>query len=148
MSASKYAKNTTVSTNRSRDELESLLTRYGVQHFGVANQPDMIVLIFQAGGHHHRIVIPLPAERERRFIYGPGGGARTVKGVKDARAQEIRARHRALVLVVKGKLELAHLLNQPLETAFTEFRVLNDGRTVQEHVTGTQNPPALTWGDH
>lgn len=143
---SKYASKTKTSTGRSRDELEALLARYGVQHYGLLNQPGMLALAFQIGGHNHRIAIPLPDPQERRFRYGPGGGIRTEKGRQDAAQQEVRARYRALLLVVKARLELAHLLGQPVESAFSEYRVLSDGRTVQEHVTGTDNPPALTWG--
>jgi hypothetical protein len=143
---SRYAASTTVSTGRSRDELEALLRKYGVQHHGLITQPDLLTLAFQSDGLNHRIVLPLPSPADRRFRTGPGGGTRTSKGAQDAHAQEVRARYRALVLVVKAKLELAHLLGQPVEAAFTEYRVLDDGRTVQEHVHGQGQPPALTWG--
>lgn len=146
MTASKYAVTTSVPVARSRDELEATLTRYGVTSFGVISEPQAVTLAFRSGDHNHRIVIPLPDPKDRRFAYGPGGGARTQKGREDAVAQETRARWRALLLVVKAKLELANLIGQPVESAFTEFRVLADGRTVQEHVTGTEGPPALTWG--
>lgn len=146
MSTSKYAATTTVPVGRSRDELEATLTRYGVTSFGVINEPHAVTVAFRSGEHNYRIVIPLPDPKDRRFAYGPGGGARTQKGREDALSQETRARWRALLLVVKARLELAHLLGQPVASAFTEFRVLGDGRTVQEHVTGLSGPPALTWG--
>lgn len=137
-----YAARTEVTVAKSQGELRALLSKHGITHFGIVEQPSMVAIAFQHGGHNHRIGLPLRGASDRAFTQ-----YRNAKDREAAAAQEQKARWRALVLVVKAKLEYAAILGQAADTAFTEYRVLTDGRTVQEHVTGSDVPPALSWGD-
>jgi hypothetical protein len=48
--ASKYAKSTRVPINRSRDEIEKTLQRYGAGKFGVVTEMTGATLVFQYKG--------------------------------------------------------------------------------------------------
>lgn len=146
MTAPTYASTTTVTVAKSQSELRALLTKYGVTHFGIAEQPGMAALAFQLGGENHRVTLPIRDAAHRDFGHSPAGRSRDGKQRKAAAVQEERARWRSLVLVVKAKLEYAAILGQPAATAFSEYRVLQSGLTVQEAVTGQAGPPVLTWG--
>lgn len=128
-----YAKRTEVTPAKSRGEIEAVLVKYGCKQFGVMNDVHQVALVFVFEGVTHRIVMPLPSEKERL--------------TKLQREQAIRSRWRALLLVVKARLEYATVTRQPLGAAFVEYRVLEGGKTVAEHVLGDGGtPPALTWG--
>lgn len=146
MTAPRYASDTKVTVSSSQAELRKLLTKYGVSSFGFAEQPGGAMLAFQAGGYNHRVFMPIRSAEDSAFAYA-GTRRRDAKGRKAAASQEERARWRALLLVVKAKLEYAAILGQSVESAFTEYRVLSSGRTVQEEITQAGAPPALTWSE-
>lgn len=146
MTGPRYATKTEVTVSRSQEELRSLLLKYGVTSFGFAEQPGGAMLAFQVGDQNHRIFMPIRSGADPAFAYA-GSRRRDAKGRKVAAVNEERARWRALVLVVKAKLEYAAILGQSIESAFTEYRVLPSGRTVQEEVTKLGALSALTWGE-
>lgn len=146
MTTPRYATETTVSVSSSQAELRRLLSKYGVASFGFAEQPGGAMLAFQSGGHSHRVFMPIRSADNAAFAYA-GTRRRDAKGRKAAAAQEERARWRALVLLVKAKLEYAGILGQGVESAFAEYRVLPSGCTVQEEITQTGVTPALTWSN-
>lgn len=145
--SNRYASGTRVAPDRSRAEIESTLVRYGVTHYGVVTTPDAAVLAFQLAGQNYRITLPLPNPQDRKYTRTSTGQARAATPARQAYEQDVRARWRVLLLVIKARLEMATLLGQPIADALVEHRVLGDGRTVAEAVRqdGT-TPPALTWG--
>lgn len=140
-----YAAETTVTVAKSQTELRALLGKYGVERFGIIEEPGLAVVMFQHEGLNHRLALPLRDARHSDFAYSPGGRYRDQKQREAAARQEGMARWRLLVLAVKARLELAAALGQSVGAAFTEYRVLADGRTVQEHITDAGDVPALTW---
>ncbi|MDO4244540.1 MAG: hypothetical protein Q4C89_00765 [Deinococcus sp.] len=146
MTTPRYATDTKVSVSSSQAELRKLFGKYGITSFGFAEQPGGAMLAFQAGGYSHRIFMPVRGEDDGAFAYA-GTRRRDAKGRRAAAAQEERARWRALVLMVKAKLEYAAILSQSVESAFIEYRILASGRTVQEEITQTGVTPALTWSN-
>jgi hypothetical protein len=106
---SPYAEKTKVPVSRSRDELERTLTRYGADAFGYGWDQGKAVVSFRAHGRYIRLAMDVPEK-----------------------PQEERQRWRALVLVVKAKLEAVESGITTFEQEFMAHVVLPDNRTVGE----------------
>jgi hypothetical protein len=130
-----YAEGTSVPIERSKAEIESLLTRYGVEQFvsGLAEQEARIQ--FRAKGRYVRFVLPIPAKTEKRFThqakytYKP----RTQMEAQKAWEAELRRLWRALALEVKAKLEAVQSGIVGFEDEFMAHIVMPDGKTMAEH---------------
>lgn len=122
-----YAAGTEVPVDRSRSEIERILSRYGADSFAYGWQKDSAVVMFSANGRRIRFVLPLPNEIPQRRR----------QSVDDAIAAETRRRWRALVLSIKAKLETVASGISTFEDEFLPYTVLPDGRTVAEHVRPT-----------
>jgi hypothetical protein len=128
-----FAAKTGVSVAKSREEIESLLTRYGASSFASGWSGTRSVIQFDFKGRRIRIALELPAQNERRFTHTPGRG--NLRTPEDARAeweQGCRARWRALALVVKAKLEAVESGIATFEQEFLSYVVLPNGQTAGE----------------
>jgi hypothetical protein len=118
-----YAARTSVPATQSRAEIEKLLQRYGADGFAYATQAGRTMIGFSVDGRSVRIELPMPEEGDPK------------------REQEIRRRWRALVLVIKAKLEAVSSGISTIEREFLADVVIADGRTVHQALT-----PALEAG--
>lgn len=125
-----YAKDTKVSTGQSRTELERILQRYGAAAFSYGHDETRAVVMFSAHGRHVRLDMPLPPLSE--FERTPTGLRRSADAAENERAKAMRQRWRALVLVVKAKLEAVESGLVTFEQEFLAHIVLPDQRTVGE----------------
>lgn len=123
-----YAKQTTVSPEKSRGEIEATLTRYGASKFMYGWQGDQAVIAFEAHGRRIRFILPLPHSIER----GPKG--RRLKNPKQALERETRQRWRALALCIKAKLEAVESNIATFEDEFLPYTMLPNGMTVGEFI--------------
>lgn len=131
----KYAKDTAVSSSRSREEIERTLTRYGASQFAYAWQEGRAVIAFVLDGKQVRLTLPLPDRNAREITHTPGRGlARSPEAQAEAYEQAVRQKWRALALVVKAKLEAVDAGISIFEREFFADIVLPDGRTVGEYV--------------
>ena len=133
----KYAAGTTVSVEKSKAEIEQIVTRYGAAGFASGWHAQSANVQFVIAGRLIRFVMTLPARDEKAFTqYRPGGG----HFVKDRSAdaafklweQACRQKWRALALLVKAKLEAVDAQISTIEEAFFADIVMSDGRTVYE----------------
>jgi hypothetical protein len=134
----RYAKDTTVPAERSRAEIERLLLRYGADQFMYGIKPEAAVIAFRAQGRHIRFVLPFPSPSERRFTHVKHARRyyeteRTEIQARAAWEQEVRARWRALALVIKAKLEAVESGIAEFEDEFMAHVVLPNGQTMSEH---------------
>ena len=128
-----YAQNTTVSTDRSRAEIERTLQRYGANAFGYAWDGDRAVITFRAAGRMIRFMIGMPPLSD--FAYTPSGRrSRSEEQQHAEREKAMRQRWRALALVVKAKLEAVESGITTFESEFMAHVVLPDGATVGEWI--------------
>lgn len=132
-----YAKGTDVPVEKSRNELESTLKRYGADAFGyawddAAEGGRAVTIQFRARGWFVRLRLALPVYRE--YSYTATGKERSNAAIRAAVAAEERRRWRSLLLVVKAKLESVELGVESFEQAFLANLMLPDGRTVAEWV--------------
>lgn len=98
-----YAESTTVPVERSRAEIEKIVTRYGAVGYASGWQNGEAQVIFEAHARRVRFTLKLPMLAE--FIKTKGGQRRSKGSMETARAQEERRRWRALALTIKAKLE-------------------------------------------
>lgn len=128
----KYAEGTDVPVDRSRSEIERILTKYGADRFASGWAPDKAVISFQLHNRHIRIEMPLPKLE-------PGVSSWNQKKghyyTSDAVAKESRRRWRAMVLYVKSKLESVASEIVSFEQAFMAHVVLPNGLTVGQAMT-------------
>lgn len=129
---SQYAKDTSVSCEMSRLEIERVLIRYGAQNFAYAMMPGAALIGFSMHGRTVKFVLPLPKLED--FSLTPTGRARTEKSQHDAWEQACRQRWRALKLVIQAKLEAVECGISVFEDEFMANIVVAGGKTVSEYI--------------
>lgn len=117
MKKPKYAVDTKVPVNQTRNEIETALSRFGARSFAFATQPDSATVLFEFDSRRIRFDLPLPSETSE---------ARTAK--------LHRERWRALFLSIKAKLVSVDTGIETFEEAFLAHVVLADGSTVAQSV--------------
>jgi len=136
----RYASNTLVSCERSRAEIESILSRYGAERFAYFSKQDAAAIAFTMEKRNIRFVLPLPDRSADRFWYTPG---RHLKRRPDEAHREweqaCRQAWRALALCIKAKLEAVESSISTFEDEFLAWVVMPDGKTVGEHVRPSIN---------
>jgi len=130
-----YAEGTSVPVEKSKAEIEGLLTRYGADQFVSGWAENQARIQFRAKGKYIRFVLQLPKADEKRFAYDSRytWKRRNAAAATNAHAQEIRRLWRALALVVKAKLEAVQSGIVSFEQEFMAHIVMPDGKTVGEH---------------
>lgn len=101
---SPYAESTAVSVNRSRDDIERLLTKEGATAFAYGWDWEKGASInFIAHGRQFRWQLPMPDRASREFTRTPTGKPRSQSAGDAAYTQAVRAQWRALLMVIKAK---------------------------------------------
>jgi hypothetical protein len=128
-----YAADTSVSVDRSRNEIEATLRRYQATSFAYGWDRGSAVIAFEAHGRHVRFVLPLPDRSSRSFTHTAARGTpRTAAQAEAAWEQSCRQRWRALALVIKAKLEAVEANISTFEAEFLAHTVLPSGQTVSD----------------
>lgn len=151
----RYASQTEVPIERSRAEIEECLRRYGATSFTSGWDEKSALIAFRLKSLAIRFILPIPTGTEERFRwktdrYGMKKKLTENQQIK-AHDQELRQRWRALLLVVKAKLEAVECGISSLEKEFMAFIVMpNDEslgdwfvRTHLEAIRGGKMPLAL-----
>jgi hypothetical protein len=129
-----YARETTVSVERSKAEIERLLQRYGAKEFAHGWKSDKAVIGFKMHSRYVRFILPLPDQSD--FDTTPSGRRkRNQADILKAWEQGCRQRWRALTLTIKAKLESVESGIEEFDTAFMGQVVMPDGKTVSETIT-------------
>ena len=127
-----YARNTTVSAIRTRNEIEETLERYGADGFAYATQGNLATVIFAMENRRIRFVLELPDPEEFRYTNHSPPRERSDRAQREAHDQACRQRWRALLLVIKAKLEAVTAGISTIETEFLANIVLPDNTTAGE----------------
>jgi hypothetical protein len=144
--AGQYAKNTEVTSAKSRIELEETLGRYGATNFGYASTNEKAVVAFTAHERTIRFTLPLPDRHDRRFTHTEARGyLRSDEDQARLYEAEIRRGWRALNLVVKAKLEAVESGIVTFEQEFYAHTVMPGGNTLYE-ATHTEVERAIAEG--
>lgn len=125
-----YAKNTNVSSELSRIEIERVLIKYGADNFAYATSNGRALIAFTMSGKQIKFVLPMPKIEE--YSKTVTGRTRTENSQIEAWEQACRQRWRALKLVIQAKLEAVESGISVFEDEFMSNIVLPNGRTVGE----------------
>ncbi len=115
-----YAKNTSVAVSKTRAEIEQLLERAKAKQYGTAVDYDQLTARIQFRLH----------ERIVRFTVALPDRKKLGEGQRYERAE--RQRWRALLLVLKAKLESVESNIETFEAAFLSQIVMPNDRTVAD----------------
>lgn len=124
----KYAYQTKVSVDQTRAEIERTLERYGANQFTFARD-DLLgkaVVQFRAKERYVRYVLVLPRRDGKEFR------RKTEAATYNAWEAACRQRWRALLLIIKAKLEAVESQISEFEDEFLAHIVLPDGKTASE----------------
>lgn len=149
----KYAKQTNVSPDKSRVEIERTLTRYGATGFMYGWTERGAVIGFMMQARQYRCVLEL--ESKEAYLRTDKGRRRTTLQAQGAWEQATRQRWRALALVIKAKLEAVESRISTVETEFLPWMVLPNGETVGQWMSpqldaiyrSRKMPPLLPGGE-
>lgn len=129
-----FAEGTTVSVEKSRAEIEKLITRYGATSTAFMNAPGRAIVCFEASGRRIMFELKLPDITEKRFQRDGRGSPLTQPKKVERWEQACRQRWRALALVIKAKLEAVEAGITAFEDEFLAHIVMPDGQTVATHI--------------
>lgn len=128
---SRYAADTSVSSEASRAEIERTLVRYNADQFMYGWDRTQAVIQFRMENRHIRFLLPMPDRDDDQFKLTPAKRyERSPEDQMKAWEQACRQRWRALALVVKAKLEAVESGITSFEDEFASFIVLPNGTTV------------------
>lgn len=126
----RYAQDTSVSSDKSRAEIERTLARYGADQFMYGWREGSAVIAFRAKNRHIKFVLPLPDKAHKSITHDGRGRRRPPDRAEEAFEQACRQRWRALALAIKAKLEAVESGIAEFEEEFMAHIVLPSGETV------------------
>lgn len=134
-----YAADTSVSVEKSRAEIESILGRYGASRFGYMTDENKAIVVFEANKKAVKFELPLPDKTDRRFTECVRRGYYTGKkrSPEDAHKlweQACRSRWRSLCLCIKAKLDMVSTNISSFEIEFLPHFVMPNGKTIGEQM--------------
>jgi hypothetical protein len=126
----RYARETSVPIEATRNEIERLLLRYGATgfFFGTEDRTSIIGFRMKERMFKFRLTVPPSAD----YKQAANGRLRTQGAWHNAWDQAKRSYWRALLLVVKAKLEAVEVGIVTFEDEFMPQTVMPDGQTVAE----------------
>lgn len=129
-----YAKNTKVSINKSKAEIEGTLERYGAAAFQTGQDKDVGAawLMFRIEAAVVKIVIQMPEFAD--FALTDTGMERSGVVQDDHWKKACRQRWRALALLVKAKLESVDAGISTIEKEFLGDLLLSSGQTIAQEM--------------
>jgi len=152
-----FAENTTVPQERSRAEIERLISKYGADSFCSGWQGNEAMITFRLNNKFVVFRLKMPDRKDEKFTHYRHGSGKVVERKPEQAYKEWeqagRQRWRALALVIKAKLEAVESGITTFETEFLAHIVLPGGQTVgqmilpkieEAYATGNV-PPLLPW---
>lgn len=130
-----YAENTSVPVERSKAEIEGMLTKYGADQFVSGWKEREARIQFRAKDRFVRFTLHMPDPNDKAFTHDTRytWKKRSAEAANKQYDQEVRRLWRALALVVKAKLEAVTSGITSFEEEFMSHIVMPDGKTVSEH---------------
>ncbi len=123
----RFAATTSVPVERSRQEIEAVLRRYGADQFVSGWEHGRAMLGFRVHDRMVRFELPLPQVTDYEWKWNA-----TESQKQHHIAQDERQRWRALLLVIKAKLEAVESKIATFESEFLAHIVMPNNRTVGE----------------
>lgn len=152
---STYANTTTVAPEKTRAEIEKLVTKYGATRFVSGWEETSAAVLFEMKGRRVRFTLPMPDPKDRRFTHDRRRWQNPAAKQKALLDQAVRSSWRALLLVIKAKLEAVETGITTFDSEFLAHLILPTGQTVGEwaipklaeaYAQGLALPPMLPGG--
>lgn len=118
-----YAIETKVPVEQTQAEIRKMITKANADSFGIMESTGIVHIAFRLENRNVRFTIPMPK---------PGGTE--TKREESARMKQTRSRWRAVMLVIKAKLESVESGIETFDDAFLAHIQTEDGHTFGEHV--------------
>lgn len=99
-----FARDTEVSIDRSRTEIERTLQRFGARKFAYGWADGVAVVQFEMRDRRIKFLLPLPDENDPEIALTQSGRRRSEKIIAVTHEQAKRARWRSLLHCIKSKL--------------------------------------------
>lgn len=133
--SARYAQGTEVPVERSRAEVERILTRYGATRFGSMTEPTRATIYFEVKGRQVQLPVPMPQRTDKKIAKNHNGWARSESGIQKAIDQETRRRWRVLVITLKSMLESVESGLMTFDQVFLAHLVIpGTARTIGEAI--------------
>lgn len=132
-----YAEGTSVSSSQSQQEIERMTARYGARSFmyGRDDERGVAIVAFVHNDRQVRFLLPIPDRRSAEFWETPTRRNRRSPAQAEAGyEQAVKARWRALLLIIKAKFEAIETGITSFDQEFLPHFVLPSGRTVSEEI--------------
>lgn len=148
-----YAQHTIVSSDKSKNEIEQTLRRYGAEEFVSGWDLDKAVIMFKMENRRIKFVLPMPLKDDFRKTSN-GRERHNDYLVEKSWEQAGRQRWRALALAIKAKLEAVSCGITSFEEEFLAHVVMPNGQTlgawvqpqIEEAYQKKKMPPLLGAG--
>jgi hypothetical protein len=128
-----YASGTSVGVNQTIHDIERVLERYGAEGFGFAKAAYRVQVEFMAQNRRVRITTDMPEGTEDEFLYTETRRVkRSKESIQKLVEQARKERWRAILLVLKAKLEAVESGISTFDEEFYAHIVLPSGQTVYE----------------
>jgi len=118
-----------VPVDRTRDEIQKELTRYGVKEYGFGVSPRGTGIIFKWKDRVYRLNVNDPSRRDFSS--------------QQRYDQAVRSRWRVLLLCIKAKLNVIEDGDKTFEDEFMAYMALPDGSTVGDFLKLPENQARL-----
>jgi hypothetical protein len=125
-----YASGTSVPADQTKADIERTLRRYGAEQFAHGWDADRAYIAFKLRDRFIKFVLSFPDRNSVEVVMTPTGKSRTESDAQRRWEQAVRQKWRALLLVIKAKLESVDGGIETIEEAFLPQIVLPDGSTV------------------
>lgn len=130
-----FAADTSVSSEKSQQEIQRTLRRYGADQFMMGWDSTSAAVQFALRNRVIRFRLPMPDRQDKAFTHTPSKGLRRTPAQADeAYEQAIRQRWRALNLVIKAKMEAVESHITDFDSEFLAHIVMPNGMTMGEHI--------------
>ena len=126
-----YAESTSIELEASIGQIVTMLRKAGAARIGQMQEPERVTIYFELGDRHIKFVVPLVTEYAGPEKHGNNRAVDEAKWLD----QRNRQRGRALMLVIKAKLESVESEVETFEQAFFANVVMADGQTVYERAS-------------
>jgi len=125
----KYAEKTKVPIGRSKERIENLLIKSGIENFGYETNRKFAAIKFVYEGLSYMVGIKLQDITNEKFTHTSGGKLRKDKdSIFQGWMQEQKRLWRVLELVIKAKLELINEGGSSFEQEFLSGMLTRDGK--------------------
>ncbi|MCK5633256.1 hypothetical protein KAH94_05870 [bacterium] len=127
----KFAEKTTVSSDKSRVEIEKNLSRYGATSFLYGWSDGSAMIMFEMKSRRIKFVLPIPDKNSKEFSLTPSGRKkRNPVQIEQAYDQAVRQKWRSLNFSIKAKLVTIDEGISTFEDEFLSHIILPDGSSV------------------